>query len=112
MNASLTLKRLESPFISVYSCCVQDFPSLTLKVQKYTHTDGTTVPLLMADGTLPMYYQVGSLHLCSLAQARQAWQLASAHHAFAGHEIQHPSIIVATRAVSKCGSHHVCCPHT
>ncbi|KAL0026775.1 hypothetical protein WJX77_000858 [Trebouxia sp. C0004] len=36
---------------------VQDFPSLTLKVQKYTHTDGTTVPLLMADGTLPMYYQ-------------------------------------------------------
>lgn len=36
---------------------VQDFPSLTLKTQKYTHTDGRTVPLLMADGTLPMYYQ-------------------------------------------------------
>lgn len=36
----------------------QDFPSLTLKTQKYTHTDGRTVPLLMADGTLPMYYQV------------------------------------------------------
>ena len=38
--------------------CVQDFPTLTLKVQKYTHTNGRTVPLLMADGTLPMYYQV------------------------------------------------------
>ena len=38
----------------------QDFPTLTLKVQKYTHTDGRTVPLLMADGTLPMYYQVCS----------------------------------------------------
>lgn len=40
-------------------CCeIQDFPSLLLKVQKYTHTDGRTVPLLMAEGTLPMYYQV------------------------------------------------------
>lgn len=37
---------------------MQDFPTLTLKVQKYTHTNGRTVPLLMAAGTLPMYYQV------------------------------------------------------
>lgn len=37
---------------------MQDFPSLILKVQKYTHTDGRTVPLLMAEGTLPMFYQV------------------------------------------------------
>lgn len=37
---------------------VQDFPTLVLKQQQYTHTNGSTVQLLMADGTLPMYYQV------------------------------------------------------
>ena len=31
-----------------------------LKQQQYTHTNGSTVQLLMADGTLPMYYQVRS----------------------------------------------------
>lgn len=37
---------------------VQEFPTLILKKQQYTHTNGSTVQLLMADGTLPMYYQV------------------------------------------------------
>ena len=39
-------------------CATQDFPTLLLKLQQYTHTNGNTVPLLMAEGTLPMYYQV------------------------------------------------------
>ena len=38
----------------------QDFPTLTLKMQQYTHTNGKAVPLLLAEGTLPMYYQVPS----------------------------------------------------
>ena len=37
---------------------MQDFPTLLLKLQQYTHTNGNTVSLLMAEGTLPMYYQV------------------------------------------------------
>ncbi len=41
------------------SCrCLQDFPSLILRSQQYTHTNGAVVPLLMAEGTVPMYYQV------------------------------------------------------
>ncbi|EIE25211.1 tumor susceptibility protein [Coccomyxa subellipsoidea C-169] len=36
---------------------VSEFPTLVLKQQQYTHTNGSTVQLLMADGTLPMYYQ-------------------------------------------------------
>ncbi|BDA41500.1 Tumor susceptibility gene 101 protein [Coccomyxa sp. Obi] len=36
---------------------VSEFPTLILKKQPYTHTNGSTVQLLMADGTLPMYYQ-------------------------------------------------------
>ncbi len=39
----------------------QEFPTLVLKQQQYTHTNGSTVQLLMADGTLPMYYQVCSM---------------------------------------------------
>ena len=37
---------------------LQDFPSLILRSQQYTHTNGAQVPLLMAEGTIPMYYQV------------------------------------------------------
>ena len=37
---------------------MQDFPSLILRSQQYTHTNGAVVPLLMAEGTIPMYYQV------------------------------------------------------
>lgn len=37
---------------------MQDFPSLILRSQQYTHTNGAVVPLLMAEGTVPMYYQV------------------------------------------------------
>lgn len=33
------------------------FPTLTLKVQNYTHTNGRVIPLFVADGTLPMFYQ-------------------------------------------------------
>ncbi|KAK9813095.1 hypothetical protein WJX72_008931 [[Myrmecia] bisecta] len=35
----------------------QEFPTLMIKVQTYTHTNGRSVPLLMVEGTLPMYYQ-------------------------------------------------------
>ena len=35
----------------------QDFPTLVLKLQQYTHTTGKALPLLLAEGTLPMYYQ-------------------------------------------------------
>ena len=40
---------------------MQDFPSLILRSQQYTHTNGAVVPLLMAEGTVPMYYQVPNL---------------------------------------------------
>ena len=67
---------------------VQAFPTLVLKVQNYTHTDGTyaatstcsptmvclqvhidaadcrrVVPLFVAEGTLPMFYQARRLPL-------------------------------------------------
>ena len=34
----------------------QEFPTLVLKIEDYTYPDGRTVPLLVADGTLPVYY--------------------------------------------------------
>jgi len=34
----------------------QEFPTLVLKVDGYTYPDGRTVQLLVADGTLPVYY--------------------------------------------------------
>ena len=40
---------------------LQDFPSLILRSQQYTHTNGAVVPLLMAEGTVPLYYQVPTL---------------------------------------------------
>ena len=45
---------------------LQDFPSLILRSQQYTHTNGAQVPLLMAEGTIPMYYQVGAPLLSDL----------------------------------------------
>ncbi len=40
--------------------CAQEFPSLTLKKDTYTHVNGTNAVLLLAEGTLPMYYAVRS----------------------------------------------------
>ncbi|GAB4822413.1 hypothetical protein N2152v2_009459 [Parachlorella kessleri] len=36
---------------------VGDIPSLTVKQQLYTHYDGRSARLLVAEGTIPMYYQ-------------------------------------------------------
>ncbi|KAK9787367.1 hypothetical protein WJX73_002163 [Symbiochloris irregularis] len=35
---------------------IQEFPTLRVQTQHYTHTNGSVVELLMAEGTLPMYY--------------------------------------------------------
>ena len=37
---------------------LQEFPSLTLKKETYTHVTGKQAQLLLAEGTLPMYYSV------------------------------------------------------
>ena len=37
---------------------LQEFPSLTLKKDTYTHVTGKQAQLLLAEGTLPMYYSV------------------------------------------------------
>ena len=50
------------PCQALRSCSLQDFPSLILRSQQYTHTNGAVVPLLMAEGTVPMYYQVPISH--------------------------------------------------
>lgn len=36
----------------------QDFPTLLVKADDYTHSDGHTLKLLQIEGTLPMWYQV------------------------------------------------------
>ncbi|KAL4433713.1 hypothetical protein ABPG75_000154 [Micractinium tetrahymenae] len=36
---------------------VMDLPSLHIKTREYTHIDGRTLELLLAEGTVPMYYQ-------------------------------------------------------
>ena len=42
-----------------HSHLMQEFPTLVLKAQTYTYPDGRSATLLMVEGTLPMYYQVG-----------------------------------------------------
>ena len=37
---------------------LQEFPTLVLKLDTYTYPDGRAVPLLVAEGTLPVYYLV------------------------------------------------------
>ena len=93
------------------SCEIQDFPSLILKVQKYTHTDGRTVPLLMAEGTLPMYYQVFLSVFAPLQHSLCHQPVKHSTYTCAGCEVQHPHVFVVAREVSKCASHHVRCPH-
>lgn len=36
---------------------IKDLPSLSVRLRSYTHLDGSDVQLLMADGTVPMFYQ-------------------------------------------------------
>ena len=105
--------RLDPRCNSLTRCCeIQDFPSLNLKVQKYTYTDGKTVPLLMAEGTLPMYYQVCLSAIAPLAHS-SCYQFAP-HMVCpcAGCKVQHPRVFVVAREIPTHASHHVRCPHT
>jgi len=96
---------------------VQEFPTLVLKQQQYTHTNGSSVQLLMADGTLPMYYQVCLLPLWPhglvtlLMIALETHDIVPAlefARCIAGSEVQHPCVDLAARGISQAATHHVC----
>lgn len=55
MKGCLIASRSLCPSFSFFSTS-QEFPTLVLKVDAYTYPNGRTADLLVASGTLPVYY--------------------------------------------------------
>ena len=54
----------------------QDLPTLQVKAREYTHSDGRSATLLVAEGTVPMYYQGVKYNIPVAAWLPEAYPLA------------------------------------